>query len=99
MVKIKWNKKRNVLFLSLLLVAFMLIPFVSVLAETVSGDNVIVESDETLEKTSFLSGSNVRVDGDINATTFITATNTEVNGTIDGDLFVTGQNATINGTV
>ncbi|WP_373471228.1 hypothetical protein [Carnobacterium alterfunditum] len=99
MMKIKGNKKRNALLLSILLVAFMLIPFVSVLAETVSGDNVIVESDETLEKTSFLSGSNVRVDGDINATTFITAANTEVNGTIDGDLFVTGQNATINGTV
>jgi len=99
MMKIKGNKKRNALLLSLLLVALMLIPFVSVLAETVSGDNVIVESDETLEKTSFLSGANVRIDGDINATTFIAATNTEVNGTIDGDLFVGGQNVTINGTV
>ncbi len=47
MMKIKGNKKRNALLLSILLVAFMLIPFVSVLAETISGDNVIVESDET----------------------------------------------------
>lgn len=99
MPKVKWNGKFKGLLLSLLLIAFMLIPFMSVVAETVSGDNVIVESGETLEKTSFLSGDNVRVDGDINGTTFISGSNIEVNGTIDGDLFVTGQNATINGTV
>lgn len=99
MLKDNRNKKIKVLLLSLLLVVFMSIPFVSVLAESISGDNIVVESGETLEKTSFLSGENVRVDGDINGTTFITASNVEVNGTIDGDLFVASQNATINGTV
>ena len=99
MLKINRNKKFKALLLPLLLVVFMSIPFASVLAESISGDNIVVESGETLEKTSFLSGENVRVDGDINGTTFITAGNVEVNGTIDGDLFVAGQSTVINGTV
>lgn len=99
MPNFKRSKKFKIVIVSLLLVILMLIPFGSVIAESISGDNIVVESDETLEKTSFLSGENVRVDGDINGTTFITAGNIEVNGTIDGDLFVAGQSITINGTV
>lgn len=93
------SKNFKVVILSLFLVILMIIPFGSVLAESMSDDNIVVESGKTLEKTSFLSGGNVRVDGDINGTTFITAGNIEVNGTIDGDLFIAGQSATINGTV
>ena len=93
------NKKTKRVILSFLLVILMVIPFGSVLAESISGNNIIVESGKTLEKTSFLSGENVRVDGDINGTTFITAGNIEVNGTIDGDLFIAGQSVTINGSV
>lgn len=93
------NKKTKRVILSFLLVILMAIPFGSVLAESISGNNIIVESGKTLEKTSFLSGENVRVDGDINGTTFITAGNIEVNGTIDGDLFIAGQSVTINGSV
>lgn len=93
------SKNFKVVIISLILVILMTIPFGSVLAESMSGDNIVVESGKTLEKTSFLSGGNVRVDGDINGTTFITAGNIEVNGTIDGDLFIAGQSATINGTV
>lgn len=99
MIKMKQNKAMKFFIISLLLTAILLIPFTSVLAESLSGDNVIVESDSTLEKTSFLSGQNVRVDGDINGTTFITAGNIEINGTIDGDLFIAGQNTTINGNI
>ncbi|MDN6627155.1 MAG: hypothetical protein L0K82_08065 [Pisciglobus halotolerans] len=96
--KLRRRLKRVLLFLVLL--ALLVIPIVSVLAENLSGDTVIVESSETLEKTSFLSGKNIRVDGDINGTTFITGgENIEVNGTIDGDLFVVGQSLTINGMV
>lgn len=93
------SKNFKVVIISLILVILMTIPFGSVLAESMSDDNIVVESGKTLEKTSFLSGGNVRVDGDINGTTFITAGNIEVNGTIDGDLFIAGQSATINGTV
>ncbi len=93
------NKKTKRVILSFLLVILMAIPFGSVLAESISGNNIIIESGKTLEKTSFLSGENVRVDGDINGTTFITAGNIEVNGTIDGDLFIAGQSVTINGSV
>ncbi|WP_034552066.1 polymer-forming cytoskeletal protein [Carnobacterium funditum] len=99
MLKFKRNRKLKALLLSLLLVALLVVPSVSVLAESISRDNIIIESGETLEKTSFLSGSNVRVDGNINGTTFIAASNIEVNGTIEGDLFIAGQSATISGTV
>lgn len=85
--------------LAMVLFAMMFIPILSVLADSISGDNVIVESSETLEKTSFLSGQIVQVDGNINGTTFIAGGNIEVNGTIDGDLFVAGQSLTVNGTV
>src|SRR5699024_10669762 len=64
-----------------------------------SGNNVVVESGETLEKTSFLSGNNSRVDGDINGTTFVAGGNVEINGNIDGDLFIAAQTILIKGTV
>lgn len=93
------SKRFKIIFLSLLFLVLMAISFKSALAENLSGDNIIIGSDNTLEKTSFLSGQNVRVDGDIKGTTFITAGNIEINGTIDGDLFIAGQNTIINGTV
>lgn len=99
MWKIKEGQLLKKILLPLSVLAIMFVPFVSALADSVSGDNVIIESNQTLEKTSFLSGGNVRVDGDINGTTFITASTIEVNGTIDGDLFITAQSATINGMV
>lgn len=99
MEKIKSGRQWRRFLLPLALLVTMFIPIVSVLAESISGDIIIVESGETLKKTSFLSGENIRVDGDINGTTFITGGDIEVNGTIDGDLFVTGQNLTINGTI
>lgn len=100
MKKIMKNMKpRTRWLLPFVLFAVMFIPIVSVLADSISGDNVIIESSETLEKTSFLSGENVRVDGNINGTTFITGGNVEINGKIDGDLFVAGQSLTVNGTV
>ncbi|MGB6178811.1 hypothetical protein [Carnobacterium sp.] len=99
MLDLRNNKKFKLSILSLILVSLITLPFGKVLAESISGDNVVIESNETLEKTSFLSGDNIRIDGNINGTTFITASNIEVNGIIDGDLFIAGQNATINGTV
>ena len=99
MKKMKLRKGWKSWLFPFIFLAIVLVPLGSVLAESISGDTVIVESNETLERTSFLSGENVRVDGDINGTTFITGGNIEVNGTIDGDLFVAGQSLTVNGTV
>lgn len=99
MKKMKRRKGWKQWLFPLIFLALMLVPIGSVLAESLSGDTVIVESGETLEKTSFISGENIRVDGDINGTTFITGGNIEVNGIIDGDLFVAGQSLTVNGIV
>lgn len=99
MEKLKINKKPNKTIILISLIVIFSLTFGLVLAESISGDNVIVESGETLEKTSFLSGNNIRIDGDINSTTFITGGTVELNGNIDGDLFVASQNVTINGKI
>ncbi len=52
------SKNFKVVILSLFLVILMIIPFGSVLAESMSDDNIVVESGKTLEKTRFLSGGN-----------------------------------------
>ena len=99
MLNIKNKNNIKTVALILLFFAIISISFGSVLAENIRGGNVLVESDKTLEKTSFLSGDNVRIDGNINGTTFVSSENIEVNGIIDGDLFAVGQNIIVNGTV
>ncbi|HZK32896.1 MAG TPA: polymer-forming cytoskeletal protein [Tissierellaceae bacterium] len=99
MLNIKNKNNIKTVALISLFFAIISISFGSVLAENIRGGNVLVESDKTLEKTSFLSGDNVRIDGNINGTTFVSSENIEVNGIIDGDLFAVGQNIIVNGTV
>lgn len=95
--KVYKNSKRKFALLSLFIIFSLF--FTIALAESINEDNIILKSGETLEKTSFLSGKNIRVDGDINATAFITGGNVEINGNVDGDLFAAGQNITINGNI
>lgn len=99
MPKLMHSKKFKVITLSLFLVALLSISFNSIFAQSMSGNNIVLESGQTLEKTSFLSGNNIRVDGNINGTTFAAAGNVEINGDIDGDLFVAAQSVTVNGAV
>lgn len=91
--------KKVVISLIFLFITLSIITLNTVYAQNISGNNIIVESGETLEKTSFLSGNNIRVDGDINGTTFVAGGNVEINGDIDGDLFIAAQTILINGTV
>lgn len=64
-----------------------------------SGNTITIASNETLNQTTFLSGNQIRIDGDINATSFLAASNVEINGDIKGDVFIAAQNITINGTI
>lgn len=89
----------KIFIISTIFITLLFITFTTVYAQNMSGDNIVVESGQTLEKTSFLSGNNIRVDGNINATTFVAASNVEINGDIDGDLFIAAQSVLINGTV
>ena len=93
------KNKQKVIALSLSIIVVLLLFATQVSAETISGNNIVVKSDETLEQTSFLSGNNIRIDGDIKATAFVAGNHIEINGTIDGDLFVAAQSITINGKV
>lgn len=99
MLNFKTNKKFKRSALLLLITVILLFSFASVFAESYSGENIVLETDKTLDKTSFFTGQNIRIDGDINATTFATGLSVQVNGDIDGDLFVAGQDIIINGKV
>lgn len=74
MLNIKNINIRTAAFI-LLFFAIILISFGSVSAENIRGENVLVESDRRLKKTSFLSGENVSMDGNINGTTFVSTEN------------------------
>src|SRR5690625_5825397 len=63
--------KKVVISLIFLFITLSIITLNTVYAQNISGNNIIVESGETLEKTSFLFGYNIRVDGDIKCTTFV----------------------------
>src|SRR5699024_12467958 len=83
--------KKVVISLIFLFITFSIITLNTVYAQNISGNNVVVESCETLEKTSLLSGNNIRVDGDINGSTFVADGNVKINGNIDGALFIVAQ--------
>src|SRR5699024_12139955 len=94
-----YYSKQVVISLIFLFITLSIITLNTVYAQNISGNNIIVESGETLETTSFLSGNNIRVDGDIKGTTFVAGGNVEINGDIDGDLFIGAQTILDNVTV
>src|SRR5699024_2652288 len=94
-----YYSKQVVISLIFLFITLSIITLNTVYAQNISGNNIIVESGETLETTSFLSGNNIRVDGDIKGITFEAGGNVEINGNIDGDLFIADQTILFNGTV
>lgn len=99
MLNFKASKRFKGTVLVLLISVILLFSFASAFADSYSGENIVLEADTTLNKTSFFSGQNIRIDGNINATTFATGLSVQVNGDIDGDLFVAGQDIIINGNV
>ena len=99
MLNFKVSKRFKGTILVLLISVILLFSFGSAFADSYSGENIVLEADTTLNKTSFFSGQNIRIDGKINATTFATGLSVQVNGDIDGDLFVAGQDIIINGNV
>lgn len=58
-----------------------------------------VPAGEVVENDAFLSGTNVKIDGDVKGDTFAAGSIVEVNGEIEGSLFAVGQNVIINGEV
>jgi cytoskeletal protein CcmA (bactofilin family) len=67
------------------------------------GINITVEDSvpagEVVDNDAFLSGTNVKIDGDVKGDTFAAGSVVEVNGEIEGSLFAVGQNVVINGSV
>lgn len=73
----------------------------AVLAQTNlrSGDNVVLSTNEIVNKDYFSSGKNVSLDGTVNGDAYLAGGEVTVNGTVNGDLLVAGGNLNINGTV
>lgn len=64
-----------------------------------TGEHIVVEEDEVIDKDYFAGGEAVTILGTINGDAYIAGGNITVDGTINGDLLVGGGNVTIRGTV
>jgi cytoskeletal protein CcmA (bactofilin family) len=67
------------------------------------GINITIEDSvpagEVVDNDVLLSGTNIKVDGDVKGDTFAAGAIVEVNGDVEGSLFAVGQNVIINGSV
>lgn len=64
-----------------------------------SGNNIIVESGETIDGNLYAAGSQVVVDGTVEGDVFCAGSTVAINGTVNGDIFCAGSSLTVNGTV
>lgn len=80
--------------------AALAFPFAAVHAFDVqSGNNVIIEADETVGGNLYAAGSQIIVDGTVTGDLFCAGATVTVNGTVGGDVICAGSSITINGTV
>lgn len=71
-----------------------------VLAQTVnSGDNQVLERNQTINGDYFSAGEKVTLSGTVNGDAYVAGGNVLVDGTINGDLIAAGGNVIIRGTV
>jgi len=71
----------------------------TVLAESRSGDRVVVDTDEVINEDLFIGGKKVEILGEVNGDVYIGAENVEIQGLINGDIFVAAETITITGTL
>ena len=94
------NRWTRVLFIMVILMGGIFSVFSPARAQ---GINITVEDSvpagEVVDNDVLLSGTNVRVDGDVKGDAFAAGSVVEVNGDVEGSLFAVGQNVIINGAV
>ncbi len=88
-------------FLSLFTV-FLFFFFFTASAQAVyfaSGDSLTLAKDKKIDETTFIAGSNLTIDSDINGDLLCAGKDIVVNGNIKGDILCAGQTIKINGVV
>ncbi|MCX6004927.1 MAG: polymer-forming cytoskeletal protein [Chloroflexi bacterium] len=86
------------LFIVLLLIATFFAAPVSA-AETRTGVNVVIKSDETINDDLYLTGSEIIIDGTVNGDLIAFANKITINGAINGDIIAAGETIVIKGQV
>ncbi|MFA5318086.1 MAG: polymer-forming cytoskeletal protein [Patescibacteria group bacterium] len=82
------------------LAALIMLPVTAVRAFDVkNGNNIIVESGETVNGNLYAAGTQVVVDGTVNGDVFCAGSTITVNGTVNGDVLCAGSSITVNGDV
>lgn len=64
-----------------------------------SAENLTVAKDQVVDSTSYMSGTNLIVDGTIKGDLYCAGQYITINGTVEGDVLCTGQNVSIKGVV
>lgn len=91
---------KRLLFLLVLIFSVLIFPAVSFAQNNFnSGNNVVLSSDQTINRDYFASGSDILVNGTVNGDAYFAGGNTTINGKINGDLLSVGGNININGEV
>jgi len=82
------------------LAIFTMIPFTAARAFDVrSGNNVIVDANETVDGNLYAAGAQVVVDGKVNGDIFCAGSTVTINGEVEGDVLCAGSSITVNGKV
>lgn len=64
-----------------------------------TGDNAVIEADQTLERTVFMSGDTIEVAGTVDGDVFCAGQSVNITGTVRGDVICAGQTVRVGGTV
>lgn len=64
-----------------------------------TGGSVVIEDDETIDRTLFVSGNTVDIAGTVDGDVFCAGQSVTITGTVRGDVICAGQNVRIAGTV
>ncbi|MDD5311557.1 MAG: hypothetical protein PHO26_00785 [Dehalococcoidia bacterium] len=87
-------------FLTLLSAVLLLITFFAApvsAADTRTGTNITIKSDETINDDLYISGSEITIDGTVNGDVIAFADKININGTISGDIIGAGNVVDIRG--
>lgn len=67
--------------------------------ETLTGDNIVVQRDSTIEDNVYAAGNTVTIDGRVTGNLVVAASQVTINGTVDGNVYVGAQSLVVNGSV
>jgi len=92
-------KRKNFLIITALVV-LLVIPVTTARAFDVkSGNNIIIEADETVKGNFYAAGAQIVVDGTVTGDVICAGSTITINGTVTGDVICAGSSITINGEV